>query len=158
MARSPLEEGQFAWCSFPFRERPDEPGPEEHIAYVHATMEEPDGSLTVVAIFTTSQRQPPRIGTIKIEEAQALSMGQRKAFTIVASRTAFIPLNDAFFPRLDKADLVQGKADKNLKERIVKAIEAAVKRKMLEVHEPRRPGRTQKKTVDPRSTGSGPRR
>lgn len=104
----PFKPRQFVWCQFPFMEEPLRPGPEEHVGYV-ADIRRINGNahLTVMSIYTTTTPWQPGVklplGLIPVEPAMAQKMNQ-KAFVMDARKIAFIPVNQAFFPRLVNPD------------------------------------------------------
>jgi hypothetical protein len=100
----PFESGQFVWSRFPFHEKPNDPGPIEHIVYIagiYPIRGRPH--VTAVSIYTTTR--PVRageavpIGMIPVTEDLARRMNQ-KPFVINARRIGFLPITPAFFPRL----------------------------------------------------------
>jgi hypothetical protein len=104
----PFRLRQFVWCQFPFMEEPLRPGPEEHVSYV-ADIRHIAGNahLTVMSIYTTTTpwelgvKLP--LGIIPVEPTMAQKMNQ-KGFVMDARKVAFIPVNQAFFPRLAEPD------------------------------------------------------
>ncbi|MGZ9190194.1 MAG: hypothetical protein ACXW39_09080, partial [Nitrospira sp.] len=87
-------------------EKPLRPGPKEHVGYI-ADIRQINGSahLTVMSIYTTTTQWEPGtrlpLGVIPVEPAMAEKMNQ-KGFVMDVRKLAFIPVNPAFFPRLDE--------------------------------------------------------
>jgi hypothetical protein len=104
----PFRPRQFVWCRFPYMEDPLRPGPGMHIGYV-ADVRRIDGNahFTVMSIYTTTTAWEPGVelpqGVIPVDPTLARMMNQ-KGFVMDARRVAFIPVNRAFFPRLDDED------------------------------------------------------
>jgi hypothetical protein len=95
---------QFVWCQFPYLEEPLRPGPKEHVAYVaDARQIRGKAHLTVMAIYTATApwqagaKLPLGIIPIASEIAQ---QKKQKSFVMDARKIAFIPVNQAFFPRI----------------------------------------------------------
>jgi hypothetical protein len=93
---------------FPFAERPKEPGPMQHIGYCVGELRRPTGRAAVVVVYTTTSPIPagqakPR-GVITVSQTNAAEAGQRRAFLIDGRRIAFLRVEDAFFPHLNRPD------------------------------------------------------
>lgn len=104
MSRAPFAPGQFVWCRFPYFEAPLAPGDKERIVYVVDVRQLAGRNLlTVVSLYTTTRAWDPDLplppGVIPVSAATAVRMKQ-KPFVIDARRIAFLPVNEAFFPRL----------------------------------------------------------
>lgn len=94
-----FDRGAFVRCNVPFGERPDKPGPGEHIAYIMGIVQEDDGEWTVVAQYTTSRPYPKRVCTLSFSQQQAEDLNQRVVFTLDAGRIAFMPFDRDIFSR-----------------------------------------------------------
>jgi hypothetical protein len=96
--------GAFIWCRFPLRERPNEPGPADHLHLVYVEDLTEDNVLT---IYTTSvtwdPKTPTPIGVVIVNAEKSRAMGQ-KPFVLDARRLALLPLTDLWFPELSKPD------------------------------------------------------
>ncbi|MBL9035787.1 MAG: hypothetical protein JNN33_13545 [Rhodospirillaceae bacterium] len=104
----PFQPGQFVWCRFPFFEAPLSPGEKERIVYVADIRQHPARRvLTVMSLYTTTRTWDADaarpLGIIPVDAAAAARMNQ-KPFVIDARRIAFVPLDEAFFPRLRTPD------------------------------------------------------
>ena len=100
MRALPIPVGAFIWCRFPLRERPSEPGPEDHLHLVYVQDQTQDLVLT---IYTTSVlgdlQSPTPIGVIRVLADEAKALGQ-KPFVLDARRIALLPLTVDWFPAL----------------------------------------------------------
>ncbi len=138
MASRAPEVGDFVWCNFPFREKPQHPADAMHAVYILATK----GDTAVAAIYTTTAlpkpTQPKSPYTIAISEDASRKMGMTRPFTIDPSRVAFLPINEAFFPGADNGKVpIIGQADDRLQRAIESRLEAAVHGNHLETLGPR---------------------
>ncbi len=53
----PFQAGQFVWSRFLFHERPNEPGPIDHVAYIARVVTIRDRPhVTAVSIYTTTRQ------------------------------------------------------------------------------------------------------
>lgn len=100
----PFQAGQFVWSRFPFHERPNDPGPIDHVAYIARVVTiHGRPHATAVSIYTTTRQvragEAVPIGLIPVPEDLARRMNQ-KPFVINARRIGFLPITPAFFPRL----------------------------------------------------------
>lgn len=100
----PFQSGQFVWSRFPFHEKPSDPGPIEHIAYIAGIIPiRGRPHVTAVSIYTTTRQvragEVVPIGLIPVPEDLARRMNQ-KPFVVNARRIGFLPVTPAFFPRL----------------------------------------------------------
>lgn len=130
--------GDFVECLFPFNEKPEQPAPSPHIAYLLAFV----GDAAVVAIYTTTTMRPPDEPKspykIEINEAASQSMGMKKPFTINTAHTAMLPINKDFFPSADGGKLnIIGSADDRLRKAIASRVKAAVSGNDLRMLGPR---------------------
>jgi hypothetical protein len=120
----PYRAGQFVWCRFPNRERPDRPGPKSRVGYVYAVT--PSGQGAAAMLYTTTALWPgPNLplGVVPVGGRHAAALGQ-KAFTIDVRTVAVLPVTAEYFPRLDREDHgVRGQAPIDL----VRRIEAILK-------------------------------
>jgi hypothetical protein len=116
----PFQEGDFAWCAFPERESPTQPGP-LHLGYVLAVAGA-TGAPSALVGYTTSQPWPPGVtsphGVFLFSREAAASFGQARAFVMDLRRIAFVPATLAWFPRLNQPDHgIQGQAPKGQQRR-----------------------------------------
>lgn len=131
--------GDFVWCNFPYREHPETPAGEMHAAYILGTK----AGMAVAVVYTTTTMQqsgqPKSPYKISIPEESSKKMGMKRPFTIDASRIAFLPIDETFFPGSDSGKLpIIGQADNGLQRAIESRVEAAVNGSHLEISGPRR--------------------
>lgn len=127
---NPYKPGHFILCRFPFRERPDHPGPTAHIAYCLKRGQLKDGTSITWLAYTTTAPPPPNVPVpphiISISADNAPHYGQRKAFFIAAHRTAIVPVNGQFFPALTETSQgIVGVAPPHLHKAIVERFHRA---------------------------------
>jgi hypothetical protein len=126
----PFQTGDFVWCAFPERERPANPNPAQHLAYILALRG--GVALSVIAAYTTSQvsaHATLRLGVRAFDRTAAASLGQHRPFLIDLRRLAYLPVTAAWFPRLDEpARGVQGHAPKALQRELMQTVETLLNR------------------------------
>jgi len=119
---------------FPFGppDRPDQPGPLRHIAYVLATSRRPAGPILLLA-YTSSgpwrgaAAQPPR-GVLEFDAATARALGQRP-FHMDLRCLAQVPATSRCFPDLhEPGHGVVGRAGARLRARVDAALDELVRR------------------------------
>ena len=92
-----------------------------------------DGSFLAVCFYTTSQTwtrsEKPPLGIIPIDEATAEKLGQ-KSFVIDVKRIAYMPINRAFFSRVDAPDrgILPRHATKQMQNAILNTVAKLLKR------------------------------
>jgi hypothetical protein len=101
---SPYRTGQFVRCNFPYKEKPIEPGPSEHIAYIFGSAITAKKQRVIICIYTTSQpwkkSETLPLGVLRIPNELAEKLGQ-KPFTLDARRIGFLPPNEQFFKHIN---------------------------------------------------------
>jgi hypothetical protein len=129
--------GQFVNCAFPTHERPNRPETERlHVGYIERIFDGPNGTLAVVAVYTTTTSrpsgQPKRRSIIEVNETNSRKMGMERAFSIDPLRFLIVPVTKKWFPDIDKPDQgVRGVAPQNLQDHITK-----IRRKAIQENDP----------------------
>ncbi len=104
MTLLPFQDGDFVWCAFPERENPTRPGP-LRLGYALA-VSGTTGAPSALIGYTTSQKWPPDVtpplGVFPFDQEAAANFGQARAFVMDLRRVAFVPVTQAWFPRLDQ--------------------------------------------------------
>lgn len=105
MTLLPFQDGDFVWCAFPERENPTRPGP-LHLGYALA-VSGAAGALSALMGYTPQASHgrltcPPPLGVFPFDREAAASFGQARAFVMDLRRIAFVPVTQAWFPRLDQ--------------------------------------------------------
>lgn len=129
--KPPFSAGDFVNCLFPFGERPDRPGPSPHVVYCEHFLTNRAGTLSVVALYTTTAlrkpNEPKNPWILEISEGNSRGMGMQKAFGIDTRRIAFMAPTVEFFPDINRPDHgIRGRATEHLKKVLTrKFIEAS---------------------------------
>ena len=79
----PFQAGQFVWSRFPFHERPNDPGPIDHVAYIARVVTiHGRPHATAVSIYTTTRQvragEAVPIGLIPVPEDLARRKNQKR--------------------------------------------------------------------------------
>jgi hypothetical protein len=112
--------GIFVDCLFPFAERPVEPGPMRHIAYIYGRVRKATSEERVIAMFTTTSskmaQKIPEGLAIGISQESSAALGMRNSFVIDIHRYAVLPMTAEWFPDLGLEErFVIGRADDRLR-------------------------------------------
>jgi hypothetical protein len=89
-----------------------------HTVYVQSLVRLRDGQVwTLVMLTTTSERMVSKIPeglALRVSDAASRRMGMRRSFAIDIHRMALLPLAIAWFPDMESASFIIGRADTGL--------------------------------------------
>jgi len=113
----PFRIGEFIWSAFPQSERPEQPGPGEHVAYTLA-VSGVGGEFSAWMAYTTSRSWQGAVpqGVRVFDLLEAKSLGHRRAFVLDFRCVAYMPVTVKWFPQLDTPSRgILGRAPKALR-------------------------------------------
>lgn len=120
---TPYGFGKFVRFKFPYRENPNQPGPETKIGLVVGVDKTDPRNPIVQVAYTTSSgpainREKNDPGNIHVDDKEARGMNQIE-FMINTRRIAYVPSDSRFFPELGQPGSgIIGTAPKQLRQRI----------------------------------------
>jgi len=130
-----IREGAFVLTNFPFGplNRPDQPGPGQHIAYCLGVQITRAGLELILAYTSSGPWRPPGrtipVGVIEFDHTTAKLLNQ-KPFHLDLRVLARVPPQPAWLPRLDAPDRgIIAWADRALRDRINAAAEHLARRR-----------------------------
>ncbi len=104
----------------------------EHAAYIMAVTGIPaTGGYAALVAYTTSQTLPDPLplGILRFDEQAAKRMGHKKPFLLNPGRIAYVPIDAAYFPYLNRPGHgVIGHASKSTQAAITEATKSFLKR------------------------------